>query len=71
MAKLTGEEARSILAGLALSDQPDFHALRSSTVGALLVHADRHRYRTHRHANGSRGRCWYNHLCRTARRHWR
>lgn len=47
----------------------DFHKLRSEQVTALLREADRVRYRTPPHANGSRARCFHEHLQRRAKGH--
>jgi hypothetical protein len=44
----------------------DFHQLDRAQVGALLVEADRVRYRRPRDANGSRGRYFHDLLQRRA-----
>ena len=59
--------ARAILRTCKAEDQ-DFFALSSATVESLLIHADAHRYRVPKHANGSRGRYWHAYLERIARR---
>jgi hypothetical protein len=46
----------------------DFHTLSSAQVEALLVEADRLKYRKPRHANGSRGRYFHDLLQRRAKR---
>jgi hypothetical protein len=46
----------------------DFHTLSSSQVEALLVEADKHKYRKPRNANGSRGRYFHEMLQRRAKR---
>ena len=46
---------------------PDFHALRSEVVDGLLVCATERGYRKPKNANGSRARCFYEYLVRTAK----
>lgn len=45
----------------------DFHTLRSCQIDALLVEADRVKYRKPRNANGSRGRYFHDMLQRRAK----
>ena len=59
-------EAREILRRCGVEVGADYHALRSGTVDALLVEADRVRYRKPRNANGSRGRYFHERLQRHA-----
>lgn len=70
---LTAAEAR-ILQAQAILDAAniplgqDFYILDASQVEALLVEADRLKYRKPKNANGSRGRYFYAYLVRLARR---
>lgn len=68
MPRLTPADARAILSRCLHNPLHAFHELRSSEVEALLVEADARRYRSPRHANGSRGRYWHAHLRRVADR---
>ncbi len=61
--------ARAALQNLGLWPvQPDFHTLSVAQVDALLIEADRVKYRKPRNANGSRARYFYAQLCRRAGR---
>lgn len=53
-------------AGVAIG--ADFHTLNSSQVEALLVEADRVKYRKPKNANGSRGRYFHDMLQRRAQK---
>lgn len=46
----------------------DYHTLHSSQVDALLIEADRLKYRKPRNANGSRGRYFHDYLQRRAQK---
>ncbi len=58
--------AREILASCDIEIGIDFHTLHSNTVDALLKFATQERYRKPRNANGSRARCYCDHLQRLA-----
>ena len=60
------DHARNVLRACGVPLGADFHTLGSTTVEALLEHADRDRYRKPRHANGSRGRYYHAMLQRRA-----
>lgn len=59
--------ARATLALLNLNSSQDFHTLSPSQVDRILEEADRVRYQKPRNANGSRGRYFFQKLCREAR----
>lgn len=65
---IAAETARNVLALCSVDGHADYHTLRTSQVDALLVHADRLKYRKPRNANGSRGRYFYAALQRAAKR---
>ena len=56
---MTRFEARAILNDCDLLGTEDFFTLPASTVGTLIDHADRLKYRKPKKANGSRGRYFY------------
>lgn len=56
---MTRFEARAILNDCDLLGTEDFFTLPASTVGTLIDHADRLKYRKPKNANGSRGRYFY------------
>lgn len=58
-------DARAILSSL--NARGSFHALPASTVDALLVEADKFKYRRPANANGSRGRYFHAYLQRRAK----
>lgn len=59
--------ARLVLKSCNIGIGQDFHTLSSAQVDALLVAADRARYRKPKNANGSRGRYFHDMLQRRAR----
>lgn len=70
--RLDQGDARCILADCHVARDakgfyPDYHALNSDRVQALLEVAEERKYRKPRNANGSRGLYWYQHLVRTAK----
>lgn len=65
---MTPVEARAVLTACNVPIGENFFALSSSTVVDLLAHADKHRYRHPKNANGSRGRYWHDRLQRIAAR---
>ena len=62
-----GFNAREVLRGARVALGQDFHTLFAGQVEALLVEADRVKYRKPRNANGSRGRYFHDLLQRRAR----
>lgn len=68
MARLTPHDARAILTLAGCTLASDFHALQSSKVEALRVHADARRYKAPKNANGSRLRYWHSYLVRLAQK---
>jgi len=66
--KLGFYEARGILARVGCELNADFHTLDSNQVSRVTMEADQYGYRKPRHANGSRGRYFYQFLQRAATR---
>jgi len=64
MDKLT---ARAILSDCNINVAQDFFTLSSAQVECLLDHADTHKYRKPKNANGSRGRYFHAYVQRKAR----
>lgn len=65
MARMTKGEAREIVSQVN-GRTTDFHRLRSGQVEDVLGFADSRGYRAPRYANGSRARCFWLYVCRTA-----
>lgn len=63
------ETAFRILNQCGITRGANFHTLSSDKVEALLVEANRAKYRKPSNANGSRGRYFYARVCRAASRH--
>lgn len=61
-------DAADILQRAGVARGANFHTLRASQVDALLVEADRVKYRKPKNANGSRGRYFHDMLQRRARK---
>lgn len=66
MARLTPSDARALASQYGFDFRADFHALPSSVVDRVLAAADFRRYRKPKNANGSRGRCFFEYVARTA-----
>ena len=58
--------ARATLANLNIDVGQDFHTLSAATVDALLIEANRVKYRKPQNANGSRARYFHERLQRQA-----
>jgi hypothetical protein len=68
MPRLTKYDARAILTVCHVDPSRDFHTLNSDAVERLLVHADAHKYRKPKSANGSRARYFHAYLIRALSR---
>jgi hypothetical protein len=65
---MDSSDAHDILQRAGVARGANFHTLNSSQVEALLVEADRVKYRKPKNANGSRGRYFHDYVQRRAQK---